>query len=575
MNIKYFFYILLLFFLSTPSVNAATLKVTPEFEIVNIGQEFTVTITVDSEEELINAAQTTLLFPTEVLQVVNTDKTGTVFNFWVVEPEYSNENGTLDFIAGTANSRTGTDLRVLSVAFKATGVGNGNIKLQNSVVAASDGKGTNVLSSVVNATVKVDTSVVTPSESELNPSTILTPEPKKVTRVAIKSEELPGPPKITVPLYPNTEIWYRHADDLTILWEVPKDITKVAVSVDGNPNSEPTQAEEMLFTGKKVEAPVEGVTYVHVQFKNNVGWGEVSHYKISIDVTPPIPFNLNISSKISDDPTPLLTFDTQDALSGISHTLVSIDGKSPVRVASSTLILPVQYPGNHKVNVKIFDFANNSIEKTLIFETLPLPTPIIDFVTPSVSHSETMFISGKTKPNSFVDISLINKRGKKVLNDTVVSDGGGAWNNAIESSFPVGKYLIQATARDVRGAVSYPTEAEVVKIKTNPIFALGIFEFGWFEIFLVFLIFIFIALIIFAFIYIRKQNLKTAYQIITIRDVKKLTTLIEEDNKKLEEWIAALRVKSQNKEEMLHLTAKIKEVAGKMKKYLEEEIRKL
>jgi hypothetical protein len=52
--------------------------------------------------------------------------------------------------------------------------------------------------------------------------------------------------------------------------------------------------------------------------------------------------------------------------------------------------------------VRVFDLAGNSVESDLAFEVLPLPTPVIEFVTRSISQDELIFASGKSIPNAYI-----------------------------------------------------------------------------------------------------------------------------------------------------------------------------
>jgi hypothetical protein len=79
------------------SVEAAYLSVSPASGSYSVGDSFSVSVLVSSSDQAVNAVSGSLIFPADKLQVVSISKTGSVVNFWVQEPAYSNSAGTLDF----------------------------------------------------------------------------------------------------------------------------------------------------------------------------------------------------------------------------------------------------------------------------------------------------------------------------------------------------------------------------------------------------------------------------------------------------------------------------------------------
>lgn len=563
---------LFFFFVFVAQVDAATLYLLPESKTFGIGQEFSVDIKVNTEDVSINATQATIRFPTGILELLSADKEGSTFRFWIEEPVISNEAGTLRFIGGTAKGVSGESLQVLKMKFKAKGVGVAELTVTEAVVAAADGKGTNVLSTIEGTSISVGTEVVKPE-----PPPTPVEQPEKVEREPIPAEDLPGEPKLKMSLYPDEKKWYSHLGEVIVLWEVPGDIIKVAASLDQNPNAEPEDIEEELFTGKTFGILEEGIWYIHVQFKNNIGWGSVTHYKIFIDTTTPLPFEIQIDTGVSDNPTPEIKYETQDSLSGISHALIFIDDKDPIESTETVTKLPVQPPGKHTVLVRILDLAGNGVEDDLEFETLPLPTPTIDFVTKTVSQGEFVFASGKAIPNGFIDARVFNKAEQEVFVGVTDTDGLGNWEIIIEESLDRGKYALTATARDDRGAISYPTEPEAVKIRAKTILSIGFVDLGWFEVILIILLLVVSGASIGAWYYTSLKKRRAAYKIIAGRDIDKLTTLLAEDLKELESLAQGSKegFKERARPEIEFRLKSMRDTVGRMKKYLGHELDKL
>ncbi|MFC1731823.1 cohesin domain-containing protein [candidate division KSB1 bacterium] len=560
----------------TLSASAATLSIDPSTVSTKVGGEFSVSISIDTEGASINAADVRLEFPSDVLEVVDIDRIGSVFAFWVSDPTYSNTSGTIEFIGGSSKGISGDSLHVLSIKFKTSGVGSGAIVPTSAIVTASDGKGTNVLSDSYGSSVASGSGVFVP-EPVFRPEEIKVETPKEIVREAAVAANLPEAPEVQVPLYPDSSKWYSHKNNVTALWNIPDDVTKVAIEVDKKSNTEPSEVEETLVNGKELGVLERGISFIHVQFRNNVGWGDVTHYKVSIDTEPPLPFEITTTSRISDNPTPVITFDTQDALSGISHTLIIVDNNEAIRTESLTHELGPLKPGPHSIYVKVFDYARNSTEDVTEIETLALPTPSISFVSRSVSSGEAVFVTGSAIPNGFVDVIVLNKEGLEVTMKTAETDMDGSWEVSIIESLKTGKYQVFATARDMRGALSYPTERETTSIRSKVIFSLGVVEFGWFEIFLSTLILISIAVGVGAWRYVSEQSLRGAYIVIIVRDIKKFSDLLDGHIKTLEKELknSKNKIDKESKVVIDHKLEQLKDTTKKMGKYLTEQTKKI
>jgi len=517
---------------SVVMVEAATISAVPETDVLGVGQEFYVDIKVDTGDDFINAVQSKITFSNDVLEVIGVDKSSSIFNFWIGEPEISNDEGTLGFIGGSDKGVSDEALQILRIKFKTVGSGNASISMSESVVTANDGKGINVLDSIENINVLVGTNVV---ESQIIPE-IPVELPEKIERKAVKATKLPDAPVVRVPLYPNSEEWYNHQEEFTILWDVPDDITKVAVFVDKSPKTEPPVAEEGLFTGKKIDMLDEGENYVHVQFKNSEGWGEVTHFKISIDVTSPPAFTARISATVSDNPSPEIDYKAEDGLSGFSYTLLFVDGGDSINSTSTPFAIPSQKPGKHSLIVKVFDKAGNSSEDILEFEILPLETPVIEFITSKISQGDVLFVSGRSIPNSFVDYRVF-KENKEVFTGVADTDISGKWKASLEEVLLKGNYYLIVNARDSRGAVSYDTEQEDVRIKAKAIISFGFVDLGWFEIAIIIILLVIAGGGIGLWYYTFEVQKRQAYSVIANRDVAKMSKLLSDNLTEIESLI--------------------------------------
>lgn len=203
----------------------------------------------------------------------------------------------------------------------------------------------------------------------------------------------------------------------------------------------------------------------------------------------------------------------------------------------------------------------------------PLPAPIIEFVTRSISQDELIFASGKSIPNAFIDARVSNTSRQEVFKGSVPSDSLGNWKIAVDKPLSTGTYTLSIIARDERGATSYPTKEESFKVRQKTILSLGFIDLGWFEIFLIAMVIIISGAGFATWWYVSKKNLLGAYKIIVGRDIEKLSTLLTDHLKELE-YAQELHDPSRATKVAL-LIERMKETIAKMKKYLGEEVGKL
>lgn len=576
--IKSFFGIIslaLFAFVFLRTAEAAIMYVTPPAKSVVIGNEFFLDIKINTEESSINAAQAALRFSNNILTVKEVDKTGSTFNFWVEEPVISNENGTVSFIGGTPKGVSGDTLQILRIKFKASGSGSGNIVLSDATVTASDGKGTNVLSKLESSKVAVG------GAQEEVPSlpvvTVPAEKPKPVERSPVVAKKIPGSPRISVPFYPDSSRWYSHLGDVIAFWDVPDDVIAVATQLDKNPNADPKNIDTELFTGKNFGPVEEGVWYVHAQFKNNVGWGPAAHYKISIDRTAPIPFEIQFNNTVADNPTPEIIFATQDGRSGIEEVLIFTDGQKPIRLgpANISLVLPPQPPGKHRILVRASDKAGNSIEDDLEFEILPIVSPKITSINKEIFVGEgKLEITGTAIPNISVSLSLKNKAGQTITATSAKSGNNGNWEIKLDYPLRKGQYFAEIYSQDDRGALSLPV-SELIKVRVRPMLTvagIGITP-AWL---LTGLIAILVAGVMtgwlayhFWLVRIRRKT------IVAQRDIFAASNLIKKDIEKLLTKISSGPPDERARSEMEFLLKQIKERVEKSLKYIVEGVEEI
>jgi len=131
---------------------------------------------------------------------------------------------------------------------------------------------------------------------------------------------------------------------------------------------------EGLFNNKTFSPLSDGIWYLHVRFKNSVGWGPTMHYRIGIDSAPPLSFTATSPDGLTTaNVAPTLLFGTKDQPSGIRQYVVMVDGSVATTTVLTKYTLLPQRPGNHSVVVKAIDEAGNKTESRVTFDILEIP----------------------------------------------------------------------------------------------------------------------------------------------------------------------------------------------------------
>lgn len=280
-------------FLSAKNAHAAAIFLSPPAAESRLSEELSFDVKIDSEGESFNAAQAVVRFPKDTLKVSSLDKTNSLFSFWLEEPNFSNSEGIISFIGGTPYGVAGSSVQILKIVFQAKGSGGGNLTISDAAVTASDGSGTSIFSKVLSAAFLIAPEEVTPKppvsapfpeavskEPEIEPEAaptaaelpILPSTPMQIVREAVPTGKLPAQPSLTIPLYPDSSKWHNLISPFNVCWDLPLDVTDISTAINSQPAYNPAQSEG-LFDNKTFPHLQDGVHYLHVRFKNDVGWG--------------------------------------------------------------------------------------------------------------------------------------------------------------------------------------------------------------------------------------------------------------------------------------------------------------
>ena len=162
--------------------------------------------------------------------------------------------------------------------------------------------------------------------------------------------------------------------------------------------------------------------------------------------------------------------------------------------------------------------------------------------------------------------------GQEVIKTVVSSDGSGKWETSFKE-LPIGQYSLRVTARDERGAVSYPLEIKKFRVLPPIVLSVGPLDLGWSEIFIIVMLLVVAGLSLFARQYASKKKTREAYRVIVGQDIEKLSVLLSDDLEELEETqkLDDSSRLAQAKERI----DKMRKTIIKMKKYIGEEVNKM
>lgn len=127
-------------FFATP-VSAAIVKIESDFHMLRVGDVFAVDVVLDTELQVVNAVETSVVFPRELLEYVKSEEGSSVVSVWLEKPiEVS--DGSVHFSGVTPGGFMQKEAPLVSLTFKVIKVGQTNISIGDSSVLLNDGFGT-------------------------------------------------------------------------------------------------------------------------------------------------------------------------------------------------------------------------------------------------------------------------------------------------------------------------------------------------------------------------------------------------------------------------------------------------
>ncbi len=370
-----------MFFFSTAHIHAATLQVSPSATTVSPGGILTLSVSLNSEGVAINNAEAKIIFPADMLEVVSINKSSSLFTLWVEEPSYSNSTGIITFNGGIPtpgfNGPYGT---ALSIVVKAKKAGQADILISDAAVRANDGLGTNVLTGIKGATLRVVAKAEQPADE------IQTPAPSSSVASLV----------IASPTHPSQESWYKDASPL-FRWKIPAGVDAVQTSIDATTSGLPRVTYSPAISEKSVTDLKDGIWYFKVRARKDGQWSPVSTYIARIDSVAPknnsVAFNYDDRAKVLH-----INADIIDETSGVDYYELYLNDTLAKKVPAAEFVkgsydLPISTSGDVAVKLVAVDRAGNNVDALGTFHATPIINDSPQSVQPVASTDKQMLVT--------------------------------------------------------------------------------------------------------------------------------------------------------------------------------------
>ncbi len=443
----FFIFSIVLFFLSSAHITySASLGVSPGSGQYQVGKNFTVNFFVNTDGQVMNASSGVISFPANNLEVVSLSKAGSIFSLWVQEPTFSNTAGTINFEGVVLNpGYSGKDGKILSVTFKPKAGGSGQIKFISGSILANDGLGTNIAN-----TLSAGNFTFIEAVPDLKPE---------------QSPVQTNAPVITSTTHQDQDSWYNQTTAV-FNWVLAPGVLETKLLIGRNENSTPTVSYIPPIATKTIEDLGEGTYYFSVQTRTSAGWSSVGRFKLNIDTTAPVSFEIKEDEEAQ---VPTVSFETDDLDSGFSHYELTIADGEPIRIDErvvSPYVLPVEYAGIQTVLVTAYDKAGNSTESSLEidFGTPAQTKPLITEYPEQIEQGKPLTISGTGTPGNVVEFTLL-RRTSVVWTETGLVEADGTFSFSVPSKLALGYHMavVSSVVDDTR-INSKPVSIEVVPV---------------------------------------------------------------------------------------------------------------
>ena len=501
--------ILLPYFSQKTEAASATLYSSPSFGTYYVGEQFNVLFYVSSPSQSTNSYD--LKISASNLEIRGISDAGSICKLFPFPPSYT--PSTANFICGLPTpGYKGGGGYIGSIIARGNSPGTGTVSIQgNSKVLANDGEGTNILSGTGSS------------------SFTILPTPT-------------GAPTVKSSTHPNQNKWYAK-NDVKLSWD--GNGNSFSYTLDKKAGTNPDEVSEGSEKTKEYSNRADGIWYFHVRVKGSGGWSNPTHFRIQVDTTAPLPFEIDANPKINADEPPLIGFQAIDKTSGIDHYELKVDEGKWLRVTHPYKISQIS-SGGHEIKVKAIDKAGNERISSLKITVKEIPIPVITSPTNGsfLPYSEELTIRGTAEPGFTVEIYLDDKKIGEAQ-----ADKNGRFKYVYKELLASGKHSLFAIAINSKNITSRPSEKINFTVDPRAIEFLQLTipgTFVYISFILIILIFVFVLVLILLKSRKFKKKLKEIFEDLesqvgkdleSYRVGKKAETKVKEDIEETEEEV--------------------------------------
>lgn len=455
-------------FVFTVQTTAASLSLSQLKETYTVGDIFTVSVYVDSNNQSVNAISGAISFSKENVSVVSISKSGSILSLWVQEPSFSNSAGTINFEGIVLNPGfTGSKGKVMTITFKTKNTGTANLSFASGSVLANDGSGSNVLESLKTSSAAIQSTSNRDAEKKIaeepEESVVEQKTATSLTNSTIRTY-------ITSNTHPDQDMWYANSKP-EFAWTLPAGALEVRTSIGKSSNANPSVKYIPAISKKAVDPLPDGVYYFNLQIRTSEGWSPVYRHKVNIDTENPEEFAIVFpNGNTTTEPQPTVSFNTTDKTSGIVRYDLKLDTNTLIQVtpsaASKPYPIPPQEPGAHTLTVTAVDRAGNITSTSTQFTVEGIEKPTITQYPKTIEVGSLIKVRGTARPDTHVFL-VVREEGEVVVEDTVRSNDLGEFTVSLSKSLDAGTYHITAYVVDDKGAKSLETEPYEMVVKSK------------------------------------------------------------------------------------------------------------
>ena len=472
MSVLFKFFLIVFLLSCDPLVVSASgvkLFLEPDSGVYVVGEEFSTKVLIDSGVSPISAIDGALSFDPEKLEVVGVTLDESVLTDWPLAPQFSNSDGSVRWSGISTLGSSGTRT-VFSVKFRALINAPASVRFtRGSAISANETTGTNLLTRMDSAAFALTTATSAPGEDIgfLTSAGVGEVAGTSTAQMESLDAQASSSSQIHSSTHPDSTQWYATSTAM-LQWTNPAGTTQVRMLVDQKPTSRPTKLVKESLGEKRIENLPEGISYFHLETDGTRGSEPVIHFAIHVDTQTPESFVATLAPPEDDtDPKSVFQLVATDTLSGIWRYGIALDEGGETYWQDngthqySSGALP---PGDHVFHFRAFDRAGNYLTQDVSVHINPITTPEWAAIPPQISERDTLTVTGKSHPNSDIEVFLFLAEGV-VKKMRATSDSNGIFSLELAKSEELvpGTYLLSARATDGRGAQSLlSTERSIV-----------------------------------------------------------------------------------------------------------------